>query len=53
VTNRIGGSSLPFLTTMGTFDICWIELLQIDNCPWNEKMKFQCVDGTWNKNHLA
>ena len=48
VTNRIGGSLLPFLTTMGIFDIGWIELFQVDNCPWNEMIKFQRVDGKWN-----
>ena len=53
VTNRIGSSPLPFLTTMGIFDIGWIELFQVDNCPWNEMMKFQRVDGKWNINCLV
>ena len=38
---------------MGIFDIGWIELFQVDNCPWNEMMKFQRVDGKWNINCLV
>ena len=45
--------SPSFLTTMGIFDIGWIELFQVDNCPWNEMMKFQRVDGKWSINLLV